>query len=63
MGKKFIESFKVNLTFPENGFAFVEQIWHFQALHQYSITQNIRFRPLADFQTNTWEIIKLGESF
>ena len=53
MGKKFLESFKVNLTFPENGFAFVEQIWHFQALHQYSITQNIRFRPLADFKTNT----------
>ena len=38
--------------FQKNGFAFVEQILHFLTYYQYSITQKIRFRVLADFRTS-----------
>ena len=36
----------------KNGFEFVEQIWHYKALNQYSIAKKISFMLLADFKTN-----------
>ena len=33
-------------------FVFLNQIWLFKVLNQYSIAQNIRFRLLADFKTH-----------
>ena len=40
------------LLFQKNGFVFVNQIWHFKALNQYSVAQKIRFKLLPDFKTN-----------
>ena len=51
MEKKFLESFKVFLAFPEKWFVFFDQIWHYKALSQYSMAQKI-FRVLVDFKTN-----------
>ena len=39
----------------KNGFAFVNQIWHFKALNQYSVAYKIRFRLLADLKTSSNE--------
>ena len=52
MERNFLESFKACLAFQKNGFVFVEQIQHFEALYQYSITQKIRITLLADFKTS-----------
>ena len=43
-------------------FVFVDQIWHYKALNQYSITRKIRFKLLADFKTNLQETPRQGES-
>ena len=52
MERNFLESFKACFAFQKNGFVFVEQIQHFEALYQYSITQKIRIMLLADFKTS-----------
>ena len=33
-----------------NGFVFVNEIWHFKALNEYSVTHKIRFWFLRDFK-------------
>ena len=38
------------LLSQENGFVFVNQRWHFKALNQYSIAQEIWFRPSKDLK-------------
>ena len=40
---------------PENHFIFVDQIWHYKALNQYSIAKNIPFMFLTDFKTNLYK--------
>ena len=47
-----MESFNVSLTFLKKWFAFVNQIWHFKALNQYSMAQKIWFGLLTDFKTS-----------
>ena len=34
----------------KNGFVFFNEIWHFKALNEYSVTHIIRFRFLRDFK-------------
>ena len=48
MGRKSLDSFEAFLTLPEKGFAFVNQIWHYKALNQYSMAQKIRFMLFED---------------
>ena len=50
------------LLSQKNGFAFVNQIWHFKALSQYSVANKIRFRLLTAFKTNLQETQIQGES-
>ena len=39
--RTFLERFKVCFAFPKNGFVFSDEIWHYKAGNQYSITQKI----------------------
>ena len=46
----------------KNGFVFVNQIWHFKALNQYSVVDKVWFRLLAESQKKTkkkigWKLI------
>ena len=44
MGRNLLENFKVSLVYPDwvlPSFVFVEQIWHYKAMYQYSIAQKI----------------------
>ena len=47
----------------KRGFVFVEQILHYLALQQHSITQKIRFTLFIDFKTNLQETPTYGEIF
>ena len=47
----------------KNSFVFVKQIWHFQALNQYSIAEKIRFRVLTDFKLNSQDTKVQVETF
>ena len=47
----------------KNDFVFLNQIWHFKALNQYLVAQNIRFRLLTDFKTNLQETETQREKF
>ena len=45
MGRNLLENFKVSLVYPDwvlPSFVFVEQIWYYKAMYQYSIAQKIR---------------------
>ena len=50
IGKKYLESFKVCLIFPEKRFCIHSTIWHFRALYQYSVSQKNWFRTSTDFK-------------
>ena len=50
IGKKYLESFKVCLIFPEKLFCIHSTIWHFRALYQYSMSQKNWFRTSTDFK-------------
>ena len=52
MERNSLQSYKVSLAFPVKCFLFVDQIWHYKELNQYSMVQKIRFMLLTDFQTN-----------
>ena len=43
---------KPALLTQENGFVFVDQIWHQKCLNQYSMAQKIQFTLFTDFKTN-----------
>ena len=47
----------------KNGFIFVNKVWHFKALNQYSVAHKIRFRLLKDFEINLQETQIQEESF
>ena len=36
----------------EDGFVFVDQIWHYKDWNQYSMAQKIQFRLFTEFKTN-----------
>ena len=61
--RKVLKSSKVCPAFPENGFVFVNQILHSQALNQYSMAQEIRFMIFARFKTNLRQTSIYGERF
>ena len=63
MGRSSSESLKVCLIFPGKCFVFMEKIWYFQALYQYSIVQVIRFTLSQEFKTSLQETPIRGKCF
>ena len=47
----------------KKGFVFVNQIWHFKDLNQYSVAHKIRFKHQTDFKTSLQETQIQGEGF
>ena len=56
MGRNFLKSSRWVSLSQKNGFVFVDQIWHYKAMYQYSITQKIRCRLLI-FTLTVWELL------
>ena len=46
----------------KNEFVFLDQIWHYKPLNQYSMSRNIQFQLLIQFKANLWETPLEGES-
>ena len=63
LGESFSKVSRRVSLFHKNSFVFMNQIWHYKALNQYSIAQNIRFRLLTDFKTNLQKTTIHEESF
>ena len=62
----YLETLREGSTFvslsQKNGFEFVEQILHFKAFQQHSISKKFRFRLLADSRTSLQETLTWRES-
>ena len=54
MGESSVEVWRLGSLSQGNSFVFVEQLWHFWVLYQYSMTGKIRYRFFKNFQTNLW---------